>query len=336
MTRYITFLLLFLISRFAYSLTVSVKDIVKVSSQRENYLIGYGLVVGLPQSGDTKTLLARESLHNILKYSGITADESKLVNKNTAAVMVMANLPAVAKSGDKIDVWISSIGDAKSLAGGYLLQTPLMGQDGNVYAIAQAHIAKTGGQSHGGQSEKITTIYEPRGAIIEKSVNQPIFSDTGKIRIALNTFDIQNLQAVSKSIEKKYPGSVLVTNDGFLELTIPAEVQPMEYLSNVLKLPVEVTPGNRVVIDSSTATIVMGNDVKISAVGVTKNGLLLKVKGGSKETVQKSSGGFLTESTTVEDLIKGLNSFGLSAEEIIDIIKTINAAGALHGELILI
>ncbi|MDH4262031.1 MAG: flagellar basal body P-ring protein FlgI [Spirochaetia bacterium] len=316
--------------------TVAIKDVVKISSQRENYLLGYGLVVGLPQTGDTKSLLAKESLENILKYSGITTDMDKLVNKNTAAVMVMANMPAVTKSGDKIDVWISSIGDAKSLAGGYLLQTPLMGQDGTVYAIAQVHIEKNFSQNQRSSSDKITTLFEPGGATIEKSVNQPMFLDNGKIRLALKRFDISNLHAVQQSIEKKYPGSVTVTNDAILELTIPENVKPLEFLSTALQQPVEVTGGNKVVIDPQSATIVMGNDVKISTVGVTKNGILLKVQGKSGEKAKTASNGVIEGSTTVEELVKGLNSLGVSAEDIMDIIKSIHAAGALQGELIIL
>jgi flagellar P-ring protein precursor FlgI len=319
------------------AITVSVKDVVKISTQRENYLLGYGLVVGLPQTGDTKSLLAKESLENILKYSGITTDVDKLVNKNTAAVMVMANMPPQTRSGDKIDVWISSIGDAKSLAGGYLLQTPLMGQDGTVYAVAQVHIEQNISQKQKSRSDKITTLFEPGGATIEKSVNQPMYLDDGKIRLTLIRFDISNLDAVRKSIEKKYPGSVYVTKDAVIELSIPEKAQPLEFLSAALKQPVEVTAGNKVVIDPQSATIVMGNDVKISTVGVTKNGILLKVQGKAGESGAKTaSSGVIEGSTTVEELIKGLNSLGLSAEDIMDILKSIHAAGALQGELIIL
>jgi len=318
------------------ALTVPVKDVVKISTQRENYLLGYGLVVGLPQTGDTKSLLTRESLENILKYSGIASDAGKLVNKNTAAVMVMANMPPVTRSGDKIDVWISSIGDAKSLAGGYLLQTPLMGQDGVVYAVAQVHIAPASNQRQGMRQALITTLFEPGGATIEKGVNQSMYADDGKIRLTLTHFDVSNLNAVTKSIEKKYPGSVHVTKESVIELTIPENVQPLEFLATALKQPVEVTTPNKVVIDPQSATIVMGNDVKISTVGVTKNGIMLKVQAKGGQNNKPVSNGLLEASTTVEELVKGLNSLGLSAEDIIDIIKSIHAAGALQGELVIL
>lgn len=318
-----------------YGLTLNIKDVVKISSQRENYLIGYGLVVGLPQTGDSKNMLAKESLENILKNSGINSDSSLISSKNTAAVMVMASLKAASKSGDKLDVWISSIGDSKSLSGGFLLETPLMGQDGQTYAVAQANIPQS---SHIrlGSSKGNSTVFVGAGATVEKNVSQPIYSENRKIRLSLNYFDIANLNAVMKVIEKKFPGSLSVSNEGAMELTVPDNMQPIEFLAAVMSQPVEVKVTGKVVVDPSTATIVTGGDVKINKVAVIKNGITIKVQGDTTGAMRKGSVGMIDDSTTVEDLVKGLNSLGLKAEDIIDILKSIHAAGALQGELIIL
>jgi flagellar P-ring protein precursor FlgI len=314
----------------------SIKDVAKISTQRENYLMGYGLVVGLPQTGDTKSPLAGESLDNILTYTGIQTSTNKFQSKNTAAVLVMAKLPIVSSSGQQIDVWISSIGDAKSLSGGFLLQTPLMGQDGKIYAIAQSNIPVRQSNSRTIKSDTSTTLFITKGAIIEKNLEQPFIIDDNKFLLSMRTFDLVNLSAVQKTIEKKFPGLSRITSAGIIEITIPDNTTKIDFIAAVLSTPVEVKSDNKVVIDSQSGTIVMGNDVKISRVGLTKNGIIIKVSGNGNDSSKSVSNSLMEEAASVEELIKGLNTLGLSAEEIIDILKTIDAAGALHGDLILL
>ncbi|MDH4200979.1 MAG: flagellar basal body P-ring protein FlgI, partial [Spirochaetia bacterium] len=318
--RVIIFIFIFAswsVLRSLSAVTVAIKDVVKISTQRENYLTGYGLVVGLPQTGDSKNPLAGQSLENLLRSSGVNMDAGRLAGKNTAAVMVMATLPPITRSGDLLDIWVASIGDAKSLSGGFLVETPLLGQDGKTYAIAQAGIPlKMSSQQSTKNSG--TTLYVIRGATVEKTVNQPFLYDTKKIRLALRNFDIQNLNSIMKTIEKKFPGSVVISQDGLLELSVPDSMQPVEYLATVMSQPVEIKMQGKVVVDPHTGTIVSGSGIKISKVGITKNGITIKIQGqgSGSESLKKVSSAILEESTTVDDLVKGLNNMGLGAEEI--------------------
>jgi len=330
---FLVFLVFFVTS--VYSQIMQVGDVVKIDTQRDNQLIGYGLVVGLPQTGDSKSTISRNALEKVLKYTGIDIEAEEYKGKNIAAVLVTADIPPVARQGDRIDIYISSIGDAKSLSGGILMQTPLQGADGQVYAVAQGHVAAKKKQRVSFHSDGATTVMLTSAAIIEKDLVQPVVVNN-VIRLSLRNFNIINANEVIKSINKRYNGSAELESMGSIELTVPAGMKYHEFLAEVLKLPVEISSNGKVVVDPATATIVMGNDVKISPVGITKNGITIKVQGSVTEEKKAVSNAFIEETTTVEDLVKSLNNLGLSAEDIIDIMRAIDAAGALHGELIIL
>lgn len=324
----------------AFAVKVQIKNLAKPAGQRENQLVGYGVVVGLPQSGDSRGALAKQSMAAVLRNSGLNVDEEVLAGKNIAAVLVMANLPGAVKEGDKIDIWVSSIGDAKSIAGGYLLQTPLNAGDGVTYAVAQSMVAsgkQLGVTMRGSQNKN--TMYVSQGAVVERAPLQPLIGeDENSFVLKMIHFDLATAGAIANAINSIYEGSASLNQDGTINIAIPDGEEPYGFLNAVYSIEVEAPDKPRLVIDQSTATIVMGHNVSISSVGIAKDGIMVKVRGeqSNAQAPKTGSTGKLGEAATAEELVDALNHLGLSAADIIDIIKAINAVGALHGELILL
>ncbi len=352
-------LLLLIIPIFSLSsLQLPIRQLAKISSLRQNQLIGYGLVVGLPQTGDSRTVLAQNALRRLLNYKGIKITEKDLKSKNIAAVMVMAKVPAFASAGGEIDIWVSSIGDAKSLKDGYLLQTPLMGGDGKIYAVAQASVTSNSKSSSSTQStsrfgnrrisqrhksggNKFTTVHIPRGAIMEQTVNQPLaFIDKQTqerfIRLRLLHFDIGTAQKVIDGINAKFGGSASLNSNGGILVKIPKGQVAPAFVNQVFEIPVEVSHRAKVIIDPRSATIVMGENVGLSTVAISKNGINIKIEDKRQAREVAAAAAMLPETPNVAQLVAALNALGLKAEDIIDILKAIHAAGALHGELVIL
>ena len=352
-----------------YSLSLPIKELVRIGSMRENQLTGYGLVVGLPGSGDKRSTLTNENLKRILSFRGVITDETDFKSSNVASVMVTAKVPSVALPGDTIDIWVSSIGNAKSLKGGYLLQTPLSGADGQVYAVAQGSISSSSGS--GGSSQrgarsrsKETTAFISSGAIIEKQIIQPLTQPTNQanpnpnpsqrtLLLNLIHFDINTANNIVLAINQGFPGSSNLTNSGVIRVQIPSTEQVTNFISNILKIPVVVENKAKVVVDPRSGTIVMGGNVGLSPVAVSKSGMNISIGSpGSAQSSSSSSGlgesgsaqnkgkkqsvMFLEEAPTVSQLVDVLNRLGLTTREIIDILKAVHSAGALHAELIII
>lgn len=327
------------------ALTLPLRELVRVTSLRENQLVGYGLVVGLPQTGDTRSKMAQQALKKVLSYRGIDLPDEDLKSKNIAAVMVMAKVPPYARTGDPVDIWVSSIGDARSMKGGYLIQTPLSGADGKIYAVAQASMSPDADNSRRNSfTRKVNTLHIPGGAVIEKPVNQPlVFEDKDKnrfIRLGLIHFDINTAKEIVEKINAKFDKSASVSQNGTVTVRVPDNKTGVNFLAEIYNIDVEVTTKAKVVIDPRSGTIVMGGKVGISSISITKNGINIDV--GDKtgdlfwEKKKEISSLYLEESATVEDLVKGLNKIGLKANEVIDIIKAVHAAGALHAELVIL
>ena len=331
--RYIKILIsyFFLVNSFSSAAEVPIGDLVKIATQRENLLTGYGLVVGLKQSGDSKSPLATEALQNILNYNGVFESAESFKGKNIAIVMVMGYLPSVTNSGDKMDIYISSIGDAQSLVGGYLLATPLKGADGEIYAVAQAPVAVTSDKKTSSRDSQKNTVFISSGAIVEKSVNQPVINVNGKILLSMINYDINTATNITAAINKLHPDQAKVTEGGLIEIT--TDIDSGTFLNEIFKIAVIVKTPSIVVIDPATGTIVMGENVKISTVAITKSDITIKVKGSASKEKEKVAGALLEENATVGDLVKTLNDLGLPVKDIIDVIKAIHAAGALHAEL---
>lgn len=340
---------------------VRIKDIAKVQGVRANQLTGYGLVMGLAGTGDSDKILATtQSVTSMLKTFGITASQMK--TKNVAAVMVTAQLPPFAKPGDTIDITVSSMGDAKSIQGGVLLQTPLRAGNGQVYAVAQGPVS-TGGFSAGGggnsQQKNFPTVgTTTNGAIVERDVPME-FSADGTVTFSLNQPDFTTASRISEAIDSRFGAISTARNPGTVMVYVPAE-----YRGNVVGFVASleelyVNPDNiaKVVINERTGTIVMGSNVTIDEVAVAQGGLSIKI-GKSKEVSQPPpfSGGstVVTENRTVDvkedqahvivlpstasvgDVVNALNSIGATPRDMIAILQAMKAAGALHADLQLI
>jgi len=353
----IIFILIISTNSFA---AIKLKNVAKVEGIRENQLIGYGLVVGLNRTGDKdRTEFTKQSLVNMLARMGVTVDQNNVKVENVAAVMVTSTLPPFAKAGSEMDVTVSSIGDAESLEGGTLLLTPLKAPNGEVYAVAQGPITVGGmNVSAGGTNTTInhpTVGRIPNGAIIEKEI--PYQLQQTYVTLNFNNMSISNIVNAKNRINTIFNANVAeISSPSTLEIAIPTEFRNRyyEFLDKVLK--VEITPEDfaKVVIDERTGTIVMGSDVRVSTVAISHGNLTIKVSSNidvsqpapfsrgqtvaTQQTdvnVEEEEGKMMVipEPVRISDLVKALNSIGVSPRDLIAILQSIKAAGALHGEL---
>lgn len=342
-----------------------IKDVAKWSGVRENQLVGYGLVVGLNGTGDKDGTYLYQPIANMLSRMGITVNVKDLKGKvkNVAAVMVTAKLPTNVKPGTKIDVQVSSIGDAKSLQGGILLMTPLLGPDGEVYAIAQGPVSIGGFIAAGRAAQAIKNHqnvgYIPEGAIVEKAVpvNLLVRSD---IHLLLNMPDAITATNIAENINKKFKIKIAKAVDpSTVYINIPEEYMGnvLEFMAEVEKIEVSTDLPARVVINERTGTVVIGSNVKISPTALAHGGLTITIKetpevvqpppfapeGVRTEIVQKTEvkveekQASLAEikGSTVGELVKVLNTLGVTPKDLISILQALKTAGALKAELVI-
>ncbi len=328
---------------------VRIKDIVYFEGVRENMLVGYGLVVGLNGTGDNlkNSGFTQNSLINHLNRMGVTTTNMPNLNtRNVAAVMVTANLPPFAHPGNMISVQVSAMGDAKSLKGGSLLATPLVGADGEVYAIGQGQVSIGTPATFDQTKSKPTPTsgYISNGGIVEKSVGFDLNS-LNEIRLALKNPDITTARAVATAINAQL-------RDDFARAQDPGTVImniPLQYKTNVVDLLAEmeslsIDPDTvaKVVIDEATGTVVIGENVKINNVAVAQGGLILKVSDKEKlqlflgdeqadQSIPGTKMASLESNATLSDLVQGLNTLGVQPKDLIAILKTIQQAGALQA-----
>ena len=339
-------IILFLSSSFLYSLNLPIKEIARLDTMRENQISGYGIVVGLPQTGDSRIFLAQDILKDLLTLKGINLNNVSLKSKNIAAVIVTATIPPFTRSGDLIDIWVSSIGDAKSLEGGYLLQTPLSAADGNIYAVAQSNINTPSDIKNNNKSTK-NTAYIVNAAIMEKEVVQSLtmLSTDGQKSFQLNLYRFNSITAsnIVDAINKKYPSAAMLKEDASIFVKIPLEKEAIPFVNEILKIPVKVDVVSKVILDARSGIIVMGGQVAITNVAVTKRGISVEIdkrklstSSNSNKEEEDNTLFYLKETATVAQLVEILNSLGISAREMIDILKAIHLSGALQGELIVI
>lgn len=383
--RYVLAAVLFLIAGDVGAAQVRLKTIAQIKGVRENQLIGYGLVVGLERTGDTQRMLSTlQSVSNLLLQFGvkITPDQANFlqqnpyvlqnnnymtqnVTKNVAAVMVTAQLPPLLKSGDKIDVTVSAIGDARSLQGGTLLMTPLQGPDGQVYAVAQGALAVGGFSDNTGEFPLIqvnhTTVGRvPNGALVEKEVPST-FVDNNTISVLLDHPDFDQASLVTQALNQQFGQPVAKAVDGGqIDISVPYNYQDnvVDFLAAVEDTPVMTdSTANRVVVNERTGTVVLGQDVRVDAVAIAHGNLRLVIKKttqvtrdavfGKDElthttTVSASDTGkegnlvVLPEGATLLDIVTAINTVGATPRDLISILQAIKAAGALHAELTII
>ena len=353
-------ILLFPLEVFA----VRLKDLMEVEGVRGNYLVGYGVVVGLKGTGDgDQTKFTVQSIVNMLEKFGVRVPKEQVKLKNAAAVMVTAYLPPNVKPGQRIDVQVSAIGDAKSLQGGTLLMTPLIGPDGQVYAVAQGPVS-IGGFAAGGAGAQVAVNHPtvgrvPNGAIVEREVPAGNLNSLDRLTLSLRTEDFTTAQRVAEALNQYLRGNYAKAAD---MRTIELEV-PKNYRGRVVPLLAEI--GNlevrpdipaRVVIDERTGTVVIGENVRISKVAVAHGNLSVEVREtpqvvqpfpfGQGETVvvprtqvkakeEKARIVVLEEGATLGELVRALNAVGATARELIAVLQAIKEAGALHAELVI-
>lgn len=324
---------IFVILLAATARAARVKDIANVRGVRDNQLIGYGIVVGLKGTGDSKNEFTNKSVARMFDKLGIKLEDKEVASKNVAAVIVTANLPPFARSGNKIDLTVSSIGDATSLAGGTLLQTPLRAADQQIYAVAQgALLVGSGADSHA------TAGRLPNGAIIERDVAED-FTSRKMFRLTLHNPDFTTSARLAKRINLDLAGKYATAKDaGTVDIVVPFsyEGRAVELLASIEALEVTPDARARVIVNEKTGTVVIGENVRISRVAISHGDLTVKVEGTSKGKSKDQSGdrvAVLDTGTSVGDLVKAMNALGVSPKDLITILQNIKAAGALQGEL---
>lgn len=340
-----------------------IKDIADFEGVRENQLVGYGIVVGLNGTGDNiKSInFAKESLISLLDQMGINARDGQLKSKNIAAVMVTASLPAFARQGSRIDVMVSAMGDAKNLQGGTLVATPLVGANGEVYAVAQGQIA-TGSVSAAAGGNSITRGVPTsgriaNGAIIENEINFSLDS-LQNIRISLRNPDFTTSRRVSDAINAMLGQQAAKALDpATVELEVPEQYQDkiVDLMTKVEQLQVQPDQLAKVVIDESSGIIVIGKDVKINRLAIAQGNLTIKISeiplvsqplsfsGGTTVTniataidVNESINSKLSvldSGVNLQELVDGLNALGVTPRDLISILQAIKASGALQADI---
>lgn len=306
------------------------KDIANIRGVRENQLVGYGLIVGLSGTGDGKAEFTSKSMARMLDTLGVKLDSKQVDSKNVAAVMITATLPAFARSGNKIDISVHSIGDASSLEGGTLIQSPLRAANKDVYAVAQGSLLI------GGSSTQKTVGRIPSGAIIEKDLDQE-FSSRKMLRLTLHNPDFTTAARVSHVINQDIGGKYAVSKDSAtIDLIVPPnyEGNAVEFMALIEKLEIEPDQRAKVVINERTGTVVIGEMVRISKIAISHGSLTIQV--GGEEKGKKTAAGTSTifgGEANVGEIVNALNTLGISPKDLITILQNIKAAGALHGEL---
>ncbi|MBZ0325198.1 MAG: flagellar basal body P-ring protein FlgI [Alphaproteobacteria bacterium] len=341
-----------------------IKDIADFEGVRENLLVGYGLVVGLNGTGDslTNSAFTRQSLVGMLERLGINTRDATLKTKNVAAVMVTAVLPPFARHGMRMDVSISSLGDATSLLGGTLLVTPLIGADGEVYAVGQGQIA-VGGFSAAGAAASVTkgvptTGRIANGAIVERELDFKMAS-MEDVRISLRNPDFTTARRMAQTINAFLGSpSATPTDPATVLLRVPPGYQAgvVALLTDIEQLQVDPDHVARVVIDEQSGTIVMGENVRISTVAIAQGNLTIRITEtpqvsqpspfsttGTTTVVNRTQIdvgedgdnklGMLSSGVSLQELVAGLNALGIGPRDMITILQTIKAAGALQADI---
>jgi flagellar P-ring protein precursor FlgI len=344
-----------------------IKDIVDIKGIRSNPLTGIGLVIGLADTGDS-TLPSRQILTNILRDAGIILSPSDLTGGNIAVVIVTADLGPFDREGTLIDADVSAIGDAKSLQGGMLLPTPLEGLDGQVYAVAQGGVS-IGGWTAAGDKATITKNHQmvgriPNGAIVEKEELATYVEYIGGqrfITLNLRNSDFSTAEQISKAINQIHPNSALAIDAGTIKVNIPNEINQagiLSFIDDITKPQVTTDVAAIVVINERTGTIVVGENVGISAVAISQGSLVVKVKetaivsqptapfsdAGTTQVVPESMVDVeeknahlitVSRSVTISELAKALNAIGATPRDLIAIFNALKKAGALQAKLVI-
>ena len=341
-----------------------IKDIATFEGVRDNLLVGYGLVVGLNNTGDNLAdgHFTKQRLLAMLERLGVKPTERGLASKNVAAVMVTASLPAFTRQGTRMDVTVSALGDSSNLLGGTLLVTPLLGADGEVYAVAQGQVA-VGGFTAGGDAETVTkgvptSARIANGAIVERELIYKL-ANLKNVDISLRNPDLTTARRMAQAINAFLGTSAARPSDpGTITLDVPDDYENnvVGLLTDIEQLRIEPDQLARVIIDEQSGTIVMGENVKISTVAIAQGNLTIRITDAAQVSqpgpfaevgttttvartdVQVDEGSdkkltVVTSGVTLQDLVNGLNSLGIGPRDLITILQAVKAAGALQAEI---
>ena len=339
-----------------------IKDLANVEGVRQNQLIGYGLVVGLNGTGDTinNSPFTKQSLQAMLERLGVNIRGQTLRTGNVAAVMVTGNLPAFSTQGTRIDVTVASLGDAKNLQGGTLLVTPLLGADGNVYAVAQGSLAIGGFQAEGDAAKIVRGVPTvgriANGAIIEREIEFAL-NRLGQVRLALRNPDFTTAKRIAAAINDFIGAPTAEPIDpATVQLSVPRPYQGnvVALLTEVEQLQIEPDLPAKIVIDERSGVIVMGRDVRVSMVAVAQGNLTVTISEsaqvsqpapfsrGQTRTVPRSRVGvqedgkklaLVRDGVSLQQLVDGLNALGIGPRDMISILQAIKASGAIQADI---
>ena len=344
---------------------VRVKDLVMVAGARDNQLVGYGLVTGLAGDGDKNPVYTVQSVASMLQRFGVSVPPATLAAKNVAVVMITADIPAFLKPGTRLDVTVSSLGDAKSLQGGVLLQTPLIGADGKVYAVAQGAVSIGGfaaGTEGGGgasvQKNHPTTGQIVNGALVEREIPSTIVRNNF-VELMLREPDFTSASRLAAAINEKYSGAALALDSSSVRVQLPegADFSPVDFIAQLQAIEVNPDTPARIIINERTGTIVATSRIQISSCAVSHGNLTITIastldvsqpnafsetgstvvtpRTETKVTETKASLIALPELPTVEKVASALNALGVTPRDMMAIFQAMKQAGALQAELII-
>jgi flagellar P-ring protein precursor FlgI len=346
----------------AQAATARIKDIVNIEGVRDNQLVGYGLVVGLNGTGDSlnNSPFTRQSLQAMLERLGVNTRGENMRTGNVAAVMVTANLPAFSTQGSRLDVSVASLGDASSLQGGTLLVTPLLGADGEVYAIAQGSVTINGFKASGDAATVIsgvpTTGRISSGGLIEREIGFTLGAQR-TLRLALKNPDLTTSRRVALSINDFIGVPFATPEDGStVRINLPQNFNGniVDLLTDVEQLVIETDQPAKIVIDENSGIIVMGKDVRVSTVAVAQSNLTVTIAENPQVSqppplsqgvttqvprtdlnvnLVNSDLALVRESVSLQELVDGVNALGISPRDLIAILQAIKAAGALQADI---
>ncbi|MFP6306086.1 flagellar basal body P-ring protein FlgI [Helicobacter pylori] len=335
------FLCLIFVLAFHKLLAEKIGDIASVVGVRDNQLIGYGLVIGLNGTGDKSgSKFTMQSISNMLESVNVKISADDIKSKNVAAVMITASLPPFARQGDKIDIHISSIGDAKSIQGGTLVMTPLNAVDGNIYALAQGAIVS-------GNSSNLLSANIINGATIEREVSYDLFHKNAMV-LSLKNPNFKNAIQVQNTLNKVFGNKVAIALDPkTIQITRPERLSMVEFLALVQEIPINYSAKNKIIVDEKSGTIVSGVDIIVHPIVVTSQDITLKITkeplNDSKNTQDLDNNMSLDtahntlssngKSITIAGVVKALQKIGVSAKGMVSILQALKKSGAISAEM---
>ncbi|GAA9565488.1 flagellar basal body P-ring protein FlgI [Helicobacter pylori] len=335
------FLWLIFVLAFHKLLAEKIGDIASVVGVRDNQLIGYGLVIGLNGTGDKSgSKFTMQSISNMLESVNVKISADDIKSKNVAAVMITASLPPFARQGDKIDIHISSIGDAKSIQGGTLVMTPLNAVDGNIYALAQGAIVS-------GNSSNLLSANIINGATIEREVSYDLFHKNA-MTLSLKNPNFKNAIQVQNTLNKVFGNKVAIALDPkTIQITRPERLSMVEFLALVQEIPINYSTKNKIIVDEKSGTIVSGVDIIVHPIVVTSQDITLKITkeplNDSKNTQDLDNSMSLDtahntlssngKSITIAGVVKALQKIGVSAKGMVSILQALKKSGAISAEM---